>query len=210
MIVLSFAAPAQFSIQTIKKDGIEIYFPKVIHLKDKRLQRKINLEIVKRVDRLIDEQYEQQGASAFTEMIGTFEVKTNERNILSIFFVNYAFAEFFAHGLTLVDSLTIDLNTGEVYQLKDLFKVGTNYVEVLSETIRKQIKKRSIETLNSFHQINKDQSFYIADKSLVIYFQAYDITPGYVGIPMFPINGFFLEDILKEKGALGRLLPSTS
>ncbi|MFB4164355.1 hypothetical protein ACE1TI_11090 [Alteribacillus sp. JSM 102045] len=38
----------------------------------------------------------------------------------------------------------------------------------------------------------------MADKTLVIYFDEYDITPGYVGFPMFPIVTFELQDIVKE------------
>ena len=49
------------------------------------------------------------------------------------------------------------------------------------------------------------QHFYIADKTLVIYFQLYEITPYVVGLPMFPISVFDLADIIDESGPLGRL-----
>jgi len=205
---MAFALPATIRVKEIRHEGVQIYYPEVRQLKDRNVQRRINQEIVKRVGRLIDEQYKKQAADRFTEMIGTFEIKTNERNIFSVTLGSYAYAEGFAHGLTLMDSITLDIETGKVYDLQDLFKVNSDYVKVLSKDIQAQIKERELPILNGFTSIAKDQSYYLADKSLVIYFQAYDMTPGYVGLPAFPMNAFLFEDILKEKGPLKRLLPT--
>lgn len=205
---MAFALPVKIRVKKIRHGGIKIDYPEIIALQDNKIKQTINQEIVKRVKRLVDEQYEQQGTEHFTEMIGSFEIKTNERNILSMTFGNYAYAEGFAHGLTLMNSLTVDTKSGRVYSLQDLFKGGSDYVKEISQIIKMQIKERDIPVLNSFTAISKDQSYYLADKCLVIYFQAYDITPGYVGLPVFPINGFMLEDILIDDGPLARLLPT--
>lgn len=203
-----FALPVNVRIKEIKQAGVSIPYPELIQLQNKEVQGKINRLIIKKVKALIDEQYKQQAANHFTEMIGSFEIKTNERNLFSVSFGNYAYAEGFAHGLSLMDSLTVDVQTGRVYALKDLFKGNSDYVKVLSKQVKMQIKERELPILNHFTSIDRDQSYYIADKSLVIYFQAYEITPGYVGIPSFPINAFLLEHILLSDGPLGRMLPS--
>ncbi|HLS36401.1 MAG TPA: DUF3298 domain-containing protein [Bacillota bacterium] len=205
---MAFAKPVGIKVRKMEKKGVTIYVPKVEKGDSKQLEQKINRNIKKHIERLIDEQYKQQGTNHFTEMIGTFEVKTNQRNILSITFGNYAYAEGFAHGLTLMDSLTMDTETGKTFSLQQLFKSGSNYVKPISQQIKTQIKDRDIPILNSFTAISKNASYYIADKCLVIYFQAYDITPGYVGLPAFPINGFLLEDILLSDGPLDRMLPT--
>lgn len=205
---MAFALPVSIRVKKINQTGVKIYYPELVQLQSKEIQEKINRLIIKKVKNLIDRQYQEQGANHFTEMIASFEIKTNERNILSITFVNYAYAEGFAHGLTLMDSLTLDSQTGKVYSLKDLFKGNSDYVRVLSKQIRRQIKERELPTLNNFTSISEDQSYYIADKCLLIYFQAYEISPGYVGLPAFPINGFLIEDILLDEGPLGRMLPT--
>lgn len=89
--------------------------------------------------------------------------------------------------------------------LKDLFKPGSNYVRRLSALVDIQIQERDLPTLGDFRGISPDQDFYIADKTLVIYFQLYEITPYVVGLPMFPISVFDLADIIDESGPLGRL-----
>lgn len=202
------ALPVNFQTMVIHQDGMTIYYPKIIGLQDATTEQKMNQLIFKRVERLAKRQYEEQDAQSFEEMIGTYEIKTNERNILSLTFTNYAFAPHFAHGLTLMDSLTFDIETGKNYALEDLFKKDSDAQAVLSKMIKKQVEERDIPLLNDFPVVSKDQYYYIADKALVIYYQAYEMTPGYIGLPMFPILVFDIEDIIKEEGPLGRMLES--
>lgn len=203
------ALPVNFQTMVIHQDGMTIYYPKIIGLQDATTEQKMNQLIFKRVERLAKRQYEEQDAQSFEEMIGTYEIKTNERNILSLTFTNYAFAPHFAHGLTLMDSLTFDIETGKNYALEDLFKKDSDAQAVLSKMIKKQVEERDIPLLNDFPVVSKDQYYYIADKALVIYYQAYEITPGYVRIPMFPISVYAIEELIKEEGLLGRMLESS-
>lgn len=107
--------------------------------------------------------------------------------------------------MTYLRSLTFDLQKEKLCTLADLFKPGSPYVDRISTLIKEQIEKRGISLLNEFTQIKPDQDFYIADKTLVIYFQLYDITPYAFGFPMFPLSVYDLIDIIEENGPLGRL-----
>lgn len=197
--------PVSIETMIIQQQGMTIYYPQVVNLPNPNVQQAINQIIFQVMQTLIQQQYEQQDAESFTEMIGTYEIKTNERDILSLSLSNYAIAFQHAHGLTLMKSLTFDVQTGRLYQLGDLFKPGSNYVKVLSEIVQNQIIKRDMQLLNDFSGIAPDQDFYIADKSLVLYFQLYEITPYYVGFPMFPISVYELQNIIDENGPLGRM-----
>ncbi|WP_337445661.1 RsiV family protein [Ornithinibacillus scapharcae] len=67
------------------------------------------------------------------------------------------------------------------------------------------MKQRDIQLIEDFTEISPNQDFYIADKSLVIYFQLYEITPYVYGFPMFPISVYQIQDIIREDGPLGRM-----
>lgn len=202
---MSITLPVSIQTMVIEQQGMTIYYPQVIGLQNENVQQSINQTIVQLMQYLIQQQYQQQSADHFTEMLSTFEIKTNERNILSLSLTNYAFAYQHAHGLTLMKSLTFDTETGKQYKLKDLFKPDSNYVDVLSSIVQKQINHRDLQLLDKFSHISPDQDFYIADKSLVLYFQLYQITPYYIGFPMFPISVFELQDIIDENGPLGKM-----
>ena len=203
MDIMFQALPVSIQTMVIKQGGTTIYYPQIIGLQNINAQQSMNQDIYQLVQYLMRQQYKQQGVNSFEEMIGTFEIKTNERNILSLSLSNYAFAFQHANGLTIMKSLTFNTQTGERYQLKDLFKPGSDYVNVLSAIVQEQIKERDIPILNEFPGISPNQDFYIADKALVLYFQPIEITPHYIGIPMFPISVFEIQDIIDENGPLG-------
>lgn len=197
--------PAYIKTLQWLKNNLDIYYPVVEGLKNPKVQEQINNKILDTVNDLIREQgyYE----NPLTEITGTYEIKNNERGILSISLINYAYSGG-AHGRTIVKSLTFDNQTGKIYELKDLFKPGADYEKLLSDIIKKQIAERDIPTLEEFKGINSNQDFYVADKILVIYFQQYELAPYAWGLPDFPIIIYEIQDIIDEQGPLGKLSSS--
>ncbi|MCA1054974.1 DUF3298 and DUF4163 domain-containing protein [Rossellomorea aquimaris] len=181
-----------------------VYYPKVVEMQNRELQRSINHSLVHETEGLIKEQVGNM-PSTVAEMLGSYEVKTNERNVLSVSLSNYTYHEHAAHGMTYIKSLTFDLEKGKRCSLKDLFNPGSDYVGRISELVALQIKERDVPLLGEFTGIRPDQDFYLADKALVIYFQLYEITPYVVGFPMFPISVYSLQDLIEESGPLGRM-----
>lgn len=181
-----------------------VYYPRVTGMQSRQLQDLINSTIVKENQQLITQQ---TGAMDTTvvDLYGYYEIKNNQRDVLSLSLSNYVYHYHAAHGMTVIKSLTFDLQKGNQVSLKDLFKPGSDYVKRLSELISIQIKQRDIPLLVDFKAIRPDQDFYIADKALIIYFQLYEITPYAYGFPMFPISVYDLQDIIDENGLLGRM-----
>ncbi|PLT30042.1 DUF3298 and DUF4163 domain-containing protein [Peribacillus deserti] len=181
-----------------------VVFPEVFGLQNLTLERTINKAIAQQTQQLINRQAGNMPA-AVDEMIGSYEIKNNQRQVLSLSLTNYTYHYHTAHGMTYIKSLTFDLKSGKQCELKDLFKIGSPFVKRLSLLIDRQIKERNIWLLNKFTGIKPNQDFYIADKALVIYFQLYDITPYVFGFPMFPISVYDLTDMIDENGPLGRM-----
>jgi Protein of unknown function (DUF3298)/Deacetylase PdaC len=195
------------SIRTEKISGGKdknIYYPQVFKMKNVQLEQYINQKIVHQTQMLVNELVGGDPASV-VEIIGSYDIKNNQREVLSLSLSNYTYHYHAAHGMTIIKSLTFDLKEGKLCSLKDLFKPGSNYAGRLTELIEKQIKQREIELLNPLPEIKPNQDFYIADKALVIYFQLYEITPYVFGFPMFPISVYDLQDIIDENGPLGRM-----
>jgi Protein of unknown function (DUF3298). len=106
---------------------------------------------------------------------------------------------------------TIDLNTGERVKLSDLFKEGSDYIKVISENIKEQMKKQMAEDPGviywvdyeeypewNFNEINEDTSFYInADGEIVISFNEGEVAPMYMRVVEFVIPNDVVADMLK-------------
>lgn len=105
---------------------------------------------------------------------------------------------------------TIDLNTGERLQLKDLFVEGSDYITPISENIKVQMQEQmdadenvyywlndEIEEWN-FKAITDETSFYLNEKDhVVIGFNEGDVAPMYMGTVEFEIPAEVLEGIRK-------------
>lgn len=105
---------------------------------------------------------------------------------------------------------TIDLNTGERLQLKDIFIEGADYITPISENIKEQMLAQmqaddkvyywvndEIEGLN-FKTITDETSFYLNEKgNVVIGFDEGDVAPMYMGAVEFEIPAEVLAGIRK-------------
>ncbi|MHA6259709.1 DUF3298 and DUF4163 domain-containing protein [Sporosarcina sp. CAU 1771] len=186
--------------------NVKVYYPVIFNLSNHGVQQKMNHAIVATLNTILIEQsfYE----SSLVELIAYYELKTNQRGILSLNIIVYSFTGG-AHGMTIIKSLTFDTTIGKQYTLKELFKPGTDYEKELSSIIKKKITDWDIQLIGKFEGIRADQDFYIADSVLVIYFQLYEITPYVWGFPYFPIPIMDIKEIIEPGGALERMMSFT-
>ena len=189
--------------KTITQDHITVKIPVVTGGTNEAAIAAMNEAIEREAEKLMSD----QGFPSpdIEEMDGTFEVKTNERGVLSLSLLNYVFTGG-AHGTTVQRSLTFDADSGRRYALKELFNPGAPYQKRLNAIIEKQIKARNLPLLDGYPGIAPDQDFYMADKSLVLYFQLYDIVPYAWGFPYFPISVYEIQDIVDDEGPLGEMM----
>lgn len=196
------STPVVVETRTLIQPRLNVQYPVVTGMSQFEIQARINETILAAVYRLIEDQG--YTTNPMTEITGVYELKNNQRGVLSLSLINYAYAGG-AHGLTLVRSLTVDTTSGHFYTLAELFKPGSNYRRKLSGMIRRQIQKRDIPLLTPFKGIRPDQDFYLADKTLVIYFQQYELTAYAYGFPCFPITLYQIPALIPANGILERL-----
>ncbi len=195
--------PVQINTLSIKRPNLEIDYPVITGLSNKEIENKVNNEIIKNVNNLIFQQgYIQEPK---IDIKGSYEIKTNERNILSLTLLSYSYSGG-VHGFTIIKGLTFDIITGEVISFSQLFKKNRPYKEEVSEIIKKEILERKMPILGGFNEILPEQDYYIADKSLVIFFQLYQLSPYAQGFPAFPISLYRIKDLIGDKSILKRMM----
>ena len=197
--------PVQIIPRQYVLHNLQITYPVLVSGTSAKVLNQINNAIFNLVNNItIQQGYFQE--PALINVLGDFEIKTNERGILSLSIINYAYRFQAAHGMTIIKSLTFDIETGQSYQLNELFKPESDYLNILSEMVKKQVEERDLPIIDGFKPVRPDQDYYIADKALVIYYQLYEMTPYAYGFPYFPISVYDIQDIILEDGPLGRML----
>jgi len=129
-----------------------------------------------------------------------YRIAYNRNDIISVVLTQYEYTGG-AHGMTYQTSYTMDLKTGKVYSLSDLFGAGADYVAAISGHVKKGFadKEPDLPLLTPFEAIGIQQDFYIKDESVVIYFQLYEYTPYAAGIQEFPVAFASLQSILAPR-----------
>ena len=121
-----------------------------------------------------------------------YEVFQNTEDTLS-FVIKYYQYTGGAHGIGYTVAYNYDLSTGKKINLPDLFESGFDYTTYINDHIFSQIQdlqndgKALWDTTYGFNGITKDQTFYIKDNTLHIYFGVYEIAPYSAGEPTFEI-----------------------
>lgn len=193
------------------KHNADIKVPEIQGLKNKELQNSLNKKYLNESKELYDQfivdikDLEESGGG-YLGVDNGYIVKTDTDKILSIgrFVVNTV-----GSSSTTFRFDTIDKEKQILITLPSLFKDDT-YVDIISENIKRQMKEQMeldedklywIEGkengIDPFKKISKEQSFYINPQGkLVISFDKYEVTPGYMGTPEFIIPTETLSKIL--------------
>lgn len=175
-----------------------VYYPQIRGMKDKIAQLKLN-EVLRNESRVIKiSKYEKRQYS----YSGDFSIHFFQKQLLVLELTGYEYAFGAAHGMPSKIYVHVDLKTGRIYHLKDLFLPGSDYVKVLGEIIGKQIKEQKEPYINydDFKEIKENQAFYVSNEGLVIYFEPYEIVAFALGFPEFLIPYQELHSMINKNG----------
>lgn len=173
-----------------------------------RTTEEINAEIQKITDELIAQfEADLKQKEGYQDIVVKSEVLTTTPDYFTLKLLCYWGA---GSGYQWNYYYTIDLNTGERLELKDIFVDGADYITPISENIKAQMQAQmdademvhywlndKIEDLN-FKAITDDTSFYLNERgNVVIGFNEGDVAPMYMGCVEFEIPSEILSGIRK-------------
>lgn len=168
----------------------------------------INQEIQRITDELVSEYKTYlENEEGYKEVVVNSEVLVTTEDYFSLKLLCYESA---ASGYRWNYYYTIDLETGERLQLKDIFVEDSDYITVISDDIKKQMAEQmeadenvyywlndEMEEMN-FKSITEDTAFYVNKAgNVVIGFNEGDVAPMYMGAVEFEIMSEVVKDIRK-------------
>lgn len=169
----------------------------------------INEEIQQITDSLVEEFKTSLEEEGYQSLVIESEVLNSTPEYFTLKLVCY---QAMASGMEWNYIYTIDLATGERLYLKDLFVEGSDYIGVISENIKSQMREQMKADENIhywlddeellpediFESITEDVSFYINEQdNIVINFNEGDVAPAYMGVVEFEIPKDAVKYILK-------------
>ncbi|WP_416197184.1 MAG: WG containing repeat-containing protein [Sporanaerobacter sp.] len=157
--------------------GVKIYYPEIQGLKDRKVEKTINEKLYNLF--VTDTMKGLKENKEKTTLNLQYSVRRSN-DLLIIQKSGYYFMQGAAHGVPTEETYHIDLYTGKFYSLKDLFKPNSNYVEKLTDIVKKQMKKSQSEGtgtyfLDDFKSIREDQNFVLFKDYIQLYFYPYEV-----------------------------------
>lgn len=203
-----------FRNYSIDENGfdVSIDIPKIEGLKNKDLEYRLNKDFEEDGKRLYQEYLKEmetlksEGVEGRELVKSWYEVKTDNDDILSLVVFNH-----YVQGSSNTTRKFYNINKKDqtVLTLEGMF-AGTDYVNIISENIKEQMREKMKENPNehywldedmeglNFTKINKDQGFYINDNNeLVICFDKYEVGPGSTGLAEFVIPKEITSKLMK-------------
>ncbi|UVI27576.1 WG repeat-containing protein [Paenibacillus spongiae] len=177
-----------------------VYYPHVEGMSDLAAQQSVNeklkeLSLVKPVPGHVQLDYAYNG---------DFEVEFFKKDLLVLELNGYRYPFGAAHGMPTKQYAHINLVNGHMYELKELFKPGSDYVKVLSDIVGRQIKEDpqySYVFPGAYKGIRPDQPFFVSENALHLYFEPYEIAPYSAGFPTFTIPFSTIMDMIAVDGS---------
>ncbi|OUN02130.1 DUF3298 domain-containing protein [Flavonifractor sp. An92] len=184
---------------------IDVRLPALTDTGDTDLEQRINTEIHKSIDQVLDEAEERarEAREAFVETGGKaedfmpiiidvdYEVKCSNGQYLSFVITK---TETLASAYTEYYLYNLDLTTGTELTLPDL--LGPDWREQCDEAVRNGIAQSELEGgvffapgEGGFETVSDDQKFFLnADGDVVLLFEKYELAPGYMGAQEFTVS----------------------
>ena len=171
----------------------------------------INKDIAELTDRIISEFYkelEAVGDNGHSSVYIDYEIMRDTKRWFSL---KLSVCQAAGSGNIYYRYYHIDRESGEYVKLSDMFK-DDSYRQVLAEEIRSQMRERMTGDSQKVYWIDgngigyeftildADQEFFFDDDgNLVIVFDKYEVTPGYMGCPEFTIPKEVYSNLLKDE-----------
>lgn len=188
----------------IERPRIDLSYPVVTGLPNPIVEQRINLMIQDQIYQLFrQEGYVEDRTKSFW---GTYKIRANKNGVLSLSIELYDYAKGAAHGMTFLKSQTFDLHTGKMYSFLELFKKGSNYQQIITDIVKREIKGKDIPLIADYNGVTDEQEYYLTDQTLVVYYQLYEYTPYAYGIPEFPIPYTALQSVVNPLGPIPKLM----
>lgn len=123
------------------------------------------------------------------KVISDYSVTFNKNHVLSTILNLMAFVNNSGPEYNELDNYNFDLLTGNIITLKDIFNEDVDYVDVVTKYVKYKISQNPDLFYPEIDiEIPDDQSFYLTDDGVVIYFGLDEISDAKFGIPKFKMS----------------------
>lgn len=178
---------------------INIKYPVVDGLKNKEAEDKINERLYEKFTRSYDSE-EEVNVEDYTSYKAKYSI-TKINDLMIVEHVTEALKREGLEPILSANIYNINLANGNFYELKDLFKEDSGYIETLTDIVRGMAEERNnsgsgMYEISDWESVKADQQFIAQIDTIDIYFRPSEMISYSEQFPKFRIEQSAIDDIL--------------
>ncbi|WP_206916039.1 RsiV family protein [Alicyclobacillus suci] len=196
-MALPSAERVQITAKTVTSKHDKITYPQLSGLTDPTVESKLNALLQINPAHL-------QTIGSDDSYTANYQIVFQAGPLLEIDETAYDFPQGAAHGEPSQQMILMNLETGATYQMGDLFRAGSDYLDVLSQQIRQEDTKSILDS--NFSGVTEKDGFAITQTGVRIFFDPYEWAAFAAGFPTFDIPYDILQPVINVQSDLWQTL----
>lgn len=138
----------------------------------------------------------------------TYKLVYQAGNLLEFDYESYDYPNGAAHGEPNQQLFLMNLDTGQRYRMKDLFRAGSGYLNRLSQLVKVKDVQKVLSP--DFSGVKNTDGFILTPDGVQIFFTPYEWAAYAVGFPTFDMSYSELKSIINQNGSLWKNIEATA
>jgi len=180
-----------------QEDNIDLRYPELRGMDNEMVQSKINYFLKEVVYGKVYDEFKPIPGDEEISYWSNYEVSYSDNNIISIIYNLLYYGKGAAHPNSFTYGVTANIESGEIYNVKDLFKKNSNYEKVINKRLKEEVEKLDISLFKPFEGLEDNQIFYLTEEGIEFVYQTYVYTPYAYGPLKLLIKYEDIKNILK-------------
>lgn len=176
----------------------DVSYPQIVGLPNPSVENSVNQYLQQHS--LYTANANDPGANLAHTYTSDYNVVWRQGNVVNIMLNSYYYPQGAAHGMPGQESIMLDLRTGKIYQIADLFKSGSPYLKRISDLVRQQDSGHELDSFQTFTGVTNQDGFYLTSGGFKVFFSPYEWTPYALGFPEFTIPYPQVSDLINTGG----------
>jgi len=189
---------------SIAPSSFKTDYPIIEGLQNENVQSNINGSIIEKLNSMFNSAVFLPEQTNFNEIVSSYILSLQRNGLISILFYLYT-NTMGGNENTVYSSLVIDANTGQEYDLEDLFNPSSNFRERLSQLAVQRAMAENIPFTENFEGNIENQQFYLTPDALVLFYQPGEYTPASYGLFEIAIPYSDIRDLFSQTNPISRM-----
>lgn len=181
----------------------DVTYPVLHGLSNQAVEAQINKLLKENSIFVPNQQYPSPSSYSY---FSSYNVIFQQGDVMNFLLSSYFFPTGAAHGMPVRKSLIINIKTGDIYTLDDIFQAGSPYLSATSQVISEEDTNHVLDTFQKFTGVTNKDTIYLVPNGFAVDFSPYEWASYAQGFLDYEVPYDKVMGIINTEGSFWRAL----